>query len=307
MRHIFITSFILLFSFPIYTVAETEIASDQEEISEQQEYEEWAAGIWQSLNKQSGTITIEDVNATITVPKSYIYLDAKDAEEVLTKIWDNPPSDYTLGMLIPADIVPMESNSWVVTIEYDAKGYVSDEDAADTDYDDLLQQMKDSTVEDNEWREQEGYEPISLIGWAADPAYDAQAHKISWAKELKFGDSELNVLNYNIRILGRKGVLELDFIADINQIDMINAELNTVLTMVEFSEGARYSDFNPDTDIVAEDGIGSLVSGLPPLAELGILAAILLFVKKFFVVIVIAIGGFFKALSSRKKKKEDDE
>lgn len=309
MHHIFISTFILLFSFPVFSEPAPVVseANPIEELSEQQEYEIWAAEIWQSLNKQTGVIAIEGVDATITVPDNYIYLNAQDAEEVLTRIWDNPPSDFTLGMLLPANIAPMEDNSWAVSIEYDEKGYVSDEDAADTDYDDLLQQMKDSTAEDNEWREEEGYEPITLMGWAADPAYDAQAHKVSWAKELKFGNDELNILNYNIRILGRQGVLELDFIASMSQLDTINSELDTVSKMVEFNEGSRYSDFNPDTDIVAEDGVGSLVSGLPPIAELGILAAILLFVKKFFVVIVIAIGGFFKALSSRKKKKGDDD
>jgi uncharacterized membrane-anchored protein len=34
-----------------------------------------------------------------------------------------------------------------------------------------------------------------------------------WAKEINFGGDSENTLNYNIRVLGRKGVLLLNFIA----------------------------------------------------------------------------------------------
>ena len=39
-------------------------------------------------------------------------------------------------------------------------------------------------------------------------------------EQIKFGDTEENTLNYNIRVLGRKGVLVLNFIAGMESIYM---------------------------------------------------------------------------------------
>ena len=78
-----------------------------------------------------------------------------------------------------------------------------------------------------------------------------ESNKLHWAKEIKFGDQELNTLNYNIRILGRKGVLLLNFIAGMNQLELINSKREAVLAMAEFKEGSRYENFQPDMDKVA--------------------------------------------------------
>lgn len=45
------------------------------------------------------------------------------------------------------------------------------------------------------------------MGWAEPPSYDAPAHKMYWAKDLLFSGNTEHTLNYNIRILGRRGVL----------------------------------------------------------------------------------------------------
>ncbi len=53
---------------------------------------------------------------------------------------------------------------------------------------------------------------------AAPPRYeDAATHKLYWAKELNFEGDSGDTLNYSICMLGRKGVLELNAIASIDQ------------------------------------------------------------------------------------------
>jgi uncharacterized membrane-anchored protein len=46
-----------------------------------------------------------------------------------------------------------------------------------------------------------------------DSGLSEQEKHEQWAKEIRFGDREENTLNYNVRVLGRKCVLVLDFIA----------------------------------------------------------------------------------------------
>ncbi len=276
-------------------------ASATEEVSEDEKYAAWASEIWDSLDRKSGIIEVKEAGAVLNVPESFYYLNAKDSEKVLVEVWGNPPGQITLGMLFPANMTPFEESSWAVTIDYEEDGYVSDEDANEIDYDDLLGQMKNDTLESSKARVKEGYESIKLIGWAATPYYDSNEKKLHWAKEYKFGDQETHTLNYNIRVLGRKGVLVLNFIAGMDQKPVIESNINTVLALADFDQGSRYSDFDPDIDKVAAYGLGALVAG-KVIAKTGFLAAALIFLKKFGVIIVIGIGVFLKRLFSKKQK-----
>ena len=163
-------------------------------------------------------------------------------------------------MIFPSEYTPFDDNGWAVTIQYEEDGYVSDKDAEEIKYDELLESMKKSVREDNGERVKNGYEAIELVGWAVPPYYDKQSRKLHWARELKFGDSnETNTLNYNIRVLGRKGVLVLNFVAGMDQLEEIRTSMDTVMELANFNAGYRYEDFNPKLDKVAAYGIGALV------------------------------------------------
>ncbi|WAJ39609.1 DUF2167 domain-containing protein [Pseudomonas sp. GOM7] len=253
-----------------------------------------------SLNFQHGRIVLGDDLATLNLPDSLMFLDGKNAQRLLVEGWGNPPDDAPpLGMILPAGISPLDEASWGVTVEYEASGYVSDEDAADIDYDDMLEDMQADMREANVWREENGYEPVQLVGWAAAPHYDEQGKKLYWAKELKFGDSDANTLNYNIRVLGRKGVLVLNFVANMDQLPEIEASVPAVLAATEFNPGQRYAEFNPDLDTVAAYGLGALVAGKVA-AKTGLLAMLLILLKKFWIVPALLIGWLGKRLGGGK-------
>jgi uncharacterized membrane-anchored protein len=261
---------------------------------------------WQAMDQAQGTIRIDAANVVLDVPDNYIFLNAKDAESVLVDAWGNMPGSNVLGMLMPAGVTPFDSNAWAVTIEYQEDGYVSDEEAEEIDYSELLSEMQADTLEASKNRVEQGYETIELIGWASQPYYDKQAHKLHWAKELKFGDYEQNTLNYDIRVLGRRGVLVLSFIAGMEQKAEIDAVLPEVLEIANFETGNQYADFNPDTDNYAAYGLGALITG-KVLAKTGFLAMLVIFLKKFGVFIVIGIGALLKGLFSRKSKQENKD
>ncbi len=277
-------------------------ATDENDNAENEAYWAWAQELWDSLERKTGEIKLPEAHVTLNVPEDFYYLNAQDAEKVLVEVWGNPPSETTLGMLFPTELTPFDDGAWAVTIEYEEDGYVTDEDADDIDYTKLLDQMKSDTQDNSENRVEQGYEPIELIGWAADPFYDSKTNKMYWAKEIKFGSLETNTLNYNIRFLGRKGVLVLNFIADMSQLQLIEAKRESVLALADFDQGSRYLDFDPDIDQVAAYGLGALVAG-KVLAKTGLLVILLAFLKKFGILIVIGAGAFFKTMFSRRKEK----
>jgi uncharacterized membrane-anchored protein len=255
-----------------------------------------------NLHYQQGQIDLRNGLAKINVPSTFRYLNPADTETVLTKIWNNPPTgERTLGMLFPAESGPTDPDGWGVVITYEEDGYVKDDDAAKINYDDLLKQMKEGTAEANKVREKKGYSAIELVGWAARPRYDAAEKKMYWAKELRFGGDPGTTLNYNIRMLGRRGVLVLNAIASMDQLATIEKAAPEILSMVNFQDGHRYADFNASTDKVATYGLAALVAGglLAKGGFLKVLIAGLLAAKKFVIIGIIALFTGIKKLMAR--------
>lgn len=259
-----------------------------------------------SLNFQRGDIALPGDAATLSLPDDLRYLSPEDTERVLVTAWGNPPGNTTLGMIVrgPDDI--LADDSWAVVIAYEEDGYVSDEDADAIDYDGLLADMQASTRDSNAARIEAGYGGIELLGWAATPRYDPSANKLYWAKELRFGDDSVNTLNYNVRILGRKGVLVLNLVATMEQLDEVEQVIPSVLATTNFRPGYQYGDFDPGVDEIAAYGIGALIAGKVA-AKAGLFAklgVVLIALKKFWVLLVIAIGagiaGLFRRFASKR-------
>src|SRR3990167_827645 len=64
-----------------------------------------------SLHFQHGKIVLGDNLATLDLPEQFVYLNGADAELVLTKGWGNPPSEPSLGMILPAGVSPLADES----------------------------------------------------------------------------------------------------------------------------------------------------------------------------------------------------
>jgi uncharacterized membrane-anchored protein len=255
-----------------------------------------------SLTYERGTVMLGKDLATLEVPAEFRFLGPDDAQRLLTEGWGNPPMDAPLGMIVPSEIGPMSPEGWGVVITFEEDGYVEDDDAETLDYDELLAEIQADTRAESEAREDAGYESIELVGWAAPPHYDASTHKLYWAQELRFGDQEPHTLNYNIRVLGRRGVLVMNAVAGMSMLDEVETDMRSVMAFVDFNEGHRYTDFVPGADQVAVYGVGALVAGKVA-AKVGlfkVLLAALVAGKKLVVVAFVALGAFLKKALGRK-------
>ncbi|HEX8830358.1 MAG TPA: DUF2167 domain-containing protein, partial [Longimicrobium sp.] len=225
-----------------------------------------------SLHYQTGIVDLPGGIATIRLPAGYRYLDGENAERVIVDGWGNPPGQAPLGMIVPAGVNPVDPEGWGVVVTYQDDGFVKDDDASKIDYDELLRQMQQDTRERNAERTKQGYGALELVGWAARPRYDPATHKLYWARELAETGSDVRALNYDVRVLGRRGVLSLNAVAPMSMLPGIERDMQGVLGFVDFNDGHRYADFTGG-DKVAAYGIGALVAGT-----------------------VAAKAGFFKAL-----------
>lgn len=257
----------------------------------------------QTMHYQRGQIVLKDGLATLSVPEGFRYLDPDQSEFIIVKAWGNPPREKTLGMLFPTDLSPFTREGWGVVITFDEDGYVKDDDAEKIDYAKLLKEMQEGTAEESKQRVKAGYEAIRLVGWGEPPHYDRASHKLYWAQELEFGTNAEHTLNYNIRILGRRGVLVLNAVAGINQLETVKTSMAQVMGFVDFSEGHRYADFKPEADKVAAYGIGALVAG-GLAAKAGLFKVIIAGILAAKKLVVVGVVGALAWLKSRMGKKK---
>lgn len=263
-------------------------------------YVQYVDSLRNTLDFKYGEVQLGNDIATLKIPKGYKFVDRDDANVILGDLWNNPTDNSTLGMLLLEDDDLLSTDTYAIEISYEEEGYIEDDDAEDIDYDDLLEEMQKDAKEANPMRIAQGYGTIEIVGWASPPYYDAANKKLHWAKELHFEDYETNTLNYNIRVLGRKGFLTMNVIGDMDVLPNVKENLNPVLASVDFNKGYRYSDFNPDYDEVAAYGIGGLIAG-KVLAKAGFFAILLKFWKFIAIGAVGAFGAFKKRLFGNKE------
>lgn len=256
-----------------------------------------------ALDFQDGKVSLAAARAELNLPASFRFLGAADAEKVLSQLWGNPPGSDAIGMLVPADIsLADHERSWAIVLQYEEEGYVSDEDAQEIDYNELLADMQASARESNEARKEQGFGAVEIVGWAESPRYDASAHKLHWAKELAFEGEPVHTLNYDVRVLGRHGVLVMRAVAGIGQLAQIKPGMTEALGAAEFVDGARYADFDSSTDKVAGYGLAALVAG-GMAAKTGLWAKILALLiagKKLVIGAVILVGVGIARLFGKK-------
>lgn len=264
--------------------------------------------LFEKLHLVTSAVTLRDGLATVKVGPDFAYLNPDDAEIFLTQIWPNEKGSGTqsLGLLVPRDIEKLGDDGWAIILDYIDDGYVSDADAKTIDYDKLLKEMQRQTEEEStEWKKR-GRPGFALVGWAKRPHYDPETHKLYWAKRLRFDDNAEDTLNYNVRALGRNGVLELNVVASLDQLPMVDRRLPEILSMVSFNAGHTYAEYDSKIDTAAGYTIAGVIAG-GVLAKVGFFKAlwlgILAFKKLIFAGAVAAIGAvsaFLKRLFARR-------
>ncbi|RRB06886.1 DUF2167 domain-containing protein [Larkinella rosea] len=254
---------------------------------------------------QTGSV---DLNSEIklSIPKGYKLMPQKDAEYVVYDLWGNPRQEGLMGMLVKDDYSIVNPAAWAFIITYEKSGYVKDEDADEIDYDEMMKEMHSSEADENEARAKQGYSTVHVIGWAAKPYYDKKNNILHWAKSLAFGGSADTTLNYDVRILGRKGVLSLNAVGTIDQLKDITEHVSDIIHIAKFKDGSKYTDFNPDIDQVAAYSIGGLVAG-KLLAKAGILALLLKNIKLIALGLIAVFGKFGRKIIGFFSRDKTDE
>lgn len=258
----------------------------------------WQAAL-QVVQRGPSTITLRD-QASIKLPEGYGFIPEKEAARTM-KAMGNATDERFVGL-----IIPLNDSQWFVTVDYEAAGYIKDDDAKHWKSDELLDNLKEGTEEGNKRRESMGIPPLKVTRWIEAPHYDGTVHHLIWSAELKLKnqDDPDPTINYNTYVLGREGYISMDLVTQTSTVGDDKVAAQALLAATEFNSGKRYTDFNSSTDKIAAYGLAALVGGFA-LKKLGLLAIIGAFVLKFAKVIFIAVAAFGGGLWKKLRGKKD--
>jgi uncharacterized membrane-anchored protein len=232
--------------------------------------------------------------AQIELPEGYVFLDG-NATRALLKDSGEPTSGNELGFLRPTNA------HWSVIFEFSPEGYVKDDDKDKLDPDKMLKAIKEGNDYANEERKRQGNSPLIIVGWEHPPKYDSVTHNLEWA--IRCTSEGRPLLNYNTRLLGRKGVMEVVLICSPDELVATLPTFKSLLNDYKFQAGQTYAEYKPG-DKVAKYGLAALVVGGAAVgaAKLGLFAWLAVFLKKGFkliIVALVAIAAAFKKLIAK--------
>jgi len=238
--------------------------------------------------------------AEVQVPEGFMFTGAIGTQKLLEAM-GNPTSGSELGFLAPTSLV------WFVVFEFADVGYVKDDDKDKLDADKLLKSIKEGTEAANKYREKMGAAPLHITGWEIPPRYNEQTHNLEWAIR---GESEGSpVINYNTRLLGRKGVMEVNLVIDPEKLNAAMPAYQALLTDYSYKQGERYAEYRSG-DKLAKYGLAALITGgaAAVAVKTGLFASLILFFKKaakLVVLAVLAVVFWLKKLITGGRKTQD--
>jgi uncharacterized membrane-anchored protein len=228
--------------------------------------------------------------AQITVPEGFRFT-GRAGTRTFLELTQNPTNGSELGILLPES---PEGGRWFVVFDFNAIGYVKDEEKDSLDADGMIKSIRQGTEAANEERKRRGWSTMRIVGWHTPPFYDTRTNNLTWAITAAADDGQ--TVNYSVRLLGRRGVMNVDLVLSPEEVEAVVPAFEKVMAGFSFKPGSRYAEF-VQGDKVAAYGLTALVAGGAgaALAKSGLLGKL----WKGIVVAVLALIGAIKKFFGR--------
>jgi uncharacterized membrane-anchored protein len=254
------------------------------------------------LTKGPATVKLGKVGQ-LQVPEGYAFIDGATYQAMLRR-HGKEVSGQEMGLLQSPD------DTFAVAFEFSNDGYVKDDEKAKLDSmaDKLLDSYRRGAEEENKRSAEIGHQEVRIVGWEVRPKYDETTHNLEWGIKATVGGDPL--MNYDTRLLGRKGVMRAILILDPAQFAAALPKFRELMAGYSFVAGETYAEFRSG-DKIAKYGLTALVVGGAAVgaAKLGLLTGLLVFLKKGWKLVVVgfaavatAIKKFFARITGRRNE-----
>jgi uncharacterized membrane-anchored protein len=243
------------------------------------------------------TVSLGNDVAELALSEQYVFADANDTRRLL-KAMGNTVDNSEVGLVNPI----AQGEDWMVVFEYNADGFVKDDDANEIDKDAILESYQKGTEAANEQRKERGIPGLHVTGWFEEPHYDKKTHNLVWALRAKSDDGS-EVVNYNMRLLGREGYMSVTLVDEPAKLAASRPKVEALLGGFRYKTGKSYAEWVPG-DKVAQYGLVALVAGGAGAAAVktGLLAGLMKVLAKggkAAILLLVAAGAGLKKMFTR--------
>ena len=232
-------------------------------------------------------------NAVVNIPAGLMFTGAAGARQFM-QLNENPVSGRERGVVLSAE----GEHPWFVVFEFNDTGYVKDDEKDSIDADAIIESIREGTEAANEERRKNGWPTMNVDGWHSRPYYDGQTNNLTWAILGSSADGQ--VVNHSVRLLGRRGVMNVDLVLGPEQVDTAMPTFASIVEGFDYKTGDRYREFTSG-DRVAEYGLTALVAGGAGavLVKSGLLQKFGKLIVVAFVAVAAALKKMFDKLTGR--------
>jgi uncharacterized membrane-anchored protein len=230
--------------------------------------------------------------AKVKVAEGYSFTGAKGSRALMEQM-GNVATNRELGTIVSDDLM--------VIFEFDEVGYIKDDDRDALDAEAMLKSMREGQREANKILTARGHSALEINRWHMKPRYDEATNNLEWAPVVRELNGGAESVNYNVRLLGRRGVMEVTLLVKPEEVENALPHFRELIKGFAFTSGEDYASFRKG-DKVAEYGLAALVTGgaLAVAAKSGLLGRL----WKFLLVGVLALGAGIKRLFGGGKSQE---
>lgn len=224
--------------------------------------------------------------AEIKLPDGLAFAGAADARRLLEQM-GNLTDGSEQGLIVPR----AQDEDWFIVLEWNPIGFVKDDEKDSIDAPALLKSISEATEESNAERKKRGRPGLHVVGWAEPPRYDPVTHNLTWAL-LGRNDEGGESINYNVRVLGRSGVMSVTLVDSPRNLARAKPAVDSVISGFGYKQGKRYAEWVPG-DKVAEYGLTALVAAGAGAAavKLGLLGVLAKLFAKAGKLVLVALAG----------------
>ena len=241
------------------------------------------------------TVTLDKNIAQVTIGEEYVFANGNDTRKIMEAM-GNPATNTEVGSIFPKDF----EQGWFVIFDYEAVGYIKDDEKHSIDAEALLESIKEGTEQSNKKRKEMGAPAFHVTGWYEKPHYDENNHNLLWAitGRAENAPEGVEIVNHNVRLLGRQGYTSVVMVSERSVLDKYKPDVDKIIANFSYTKGKSYAEY-VQGDKVAQYGLTALIAGGAAAAATKF--GFFKFIAKAWKFIAIAVAGFFAAI--RKKIK----
>jgi uncharacterized membrane-anchored protein len=189
----------------------------------------------------------------VLIPRNSMFLDGDNSRK-FKELNEGISNGQEVGTILGP------SFKWRVVFYFSEIGYIKDPQNEKLDAEPILESLRKGTEEANKIKRKKGWDTMQVVGWRQRPNYNSISRNLEWAIIGENDRTKRKVVNFQTRILGRRGVLKSTLVSRPLTLNKYLPIYKDILAGFSYKSGWQYAEYRTG-DKIAEYGLVALITG----------------------------------------------